>query len=89
MAPGVEPVVCGKPEAPFAALAAAFAGGCGPVLMVGDNPGTDVALAERLGWDSLLVLTGSADQADPGGPGPTFVAGHLTGVPAAVRPPAG
>jgi glycerol-1-phosphatase len=78
----LEPVVCGKPSEFYAALAAQYVAGREPVLMVGDNPATDIAMAELLGWDSLLVLTGTTTAADLKGatahPRATFVVPDLT-----------
>lgn len=55
-ATAVAPVVAGKPEAPMVAeITKAVAG---PVLVVGDRPETDVALARAAGWSSALVLSG-------------------------------
>lgn len=56
---GVRAEVVGKPEGPIFHRALAQAGGGRP-LVVGDRLDTDIAGAARLGWDSVLVLTGSA-----------------------------
>lgn len=53
---GLEPVVSGKPEPAMAEHIASRTSG--PVLVVGDRPETDVALAIGAGWASALVLTG-------------------------------
>ncbi len=53
----------GKPEAPLLELALDAAGGGRP-LVVGDRLDTDIAGASRLGWDSVLVLTGSTRRED-------------------------
>ncbi len=73
------PVVCGKPAPPFGELARHYVEGAVPTLVVGDSLESDVALAARHGWDSLLVLTGMARRADLAGadPGPTFVENDL------------
>jgi len=55
--------VVGKPEAPLFERALASAGGGFP-LVVGDRLDTDIAGASRLGWDSALVLTGTARRED-------------------------
>ena len=47
----------GKPFAPLFEAALRRAGGGRP-LVVGDRLDTDVEGANRLGWDSLLVLSG-------------------------------
>ena len=54
---GVTAEVVGKPNAPIFEAALGRAGGGRP-LMVGDRLDTDIEGAARLGWDSLLVLTG-------------------------------
>jgi HAD superfamily hydrolase (TIGR01457 family) len=60
---GARAEVVGKPEAPILRRALASAGGDRP-LVVGDRLDTDIAGAVRLGWDSALVLTGSARRSD-------------------------
>jgi glycerol-1-phosphatase len=60
---GTVPEVIGKPHPSLFALARARAGGGRP-LCVGDRLDTDVAGAEALGWDSMLVLTGVAKRTD-------------------------
>lgn len=57
---GVEPVVAGKPESALFEETLDRVGGSRP-LVVGDRLDTDIAGAVRLGWDSLLVLTGVTD----------------------------
>lgn len=77
-ATGREPEVAGKPHAPL--LRAAAAGlPDGPRLMIGDRLETDIVGAQHLGWDTLLVLSGIADEragraADPP---PTMIATSL------------
>ncbi|MEA2521392.1 MAG: hypothetical protein QOI81_1038, partial [Actinomycetota bacterium] len=70
--------VIGKPASPLLEAARARGGG-GTPLVVGDRLDTDIAGADGLGWDSLLVLTGVASRRDlgPEGPQPTFVAEDL------------
>ena len=71
---GATAELIGKPEAPLLVLALDAAGGGRP-LVVGDRLDTDVAGAARLGWDSVLVLTGSTRREDVGRSDwkPTFV----------------
>jgi 4-nitrophenyl phosphatase len=56
IASGRDPVVSGKPQPAMAEHIATRA--AGPVLVVGDRPETDVALAIGAGWASALVLSG-------------------------------
>jgi 4-nitrophenyl phosphatase len=74
-AAGVEPVVAGKPHAPMAELVRDRLGDDGTV--VGDRADTDGALARRLGYRFVLVLSGSTT--DPAGadPAPDLVAPDL------------
>lgn len=62
---GREPRILGKPSAE-AARAARDALGvpAEDCLVVGDRPDTDLALGERVGMDTALVLTGVTDRAD-------------------------
>lgn len=57
-------------------------------LMVGDRLNTDIAMAEGVGADSVLVLTGDSRRADiaahPDGLAPSFVLPSLVGIPAAI-----
>jgi len=77
-ATGVRAEVVGKPNAPIFRAALNRAGGGRP-LVIGDRLDTDVEGARRLGWDSLLVLTGITTKADLGAddPMPTFVVERL------------
>jgi HAD superfamily hydrolase (TIGR01457 family) len=65
-ATGREPEVVGKPFPPLFEAALRRAGGVRP-LVIGDRLDTDVEGANRLGWDSLLVLSGVTSAADLGG----------------------
>ncbi len=78
---GVEAEVIGKPHAPIFKAALARAGG-GVPLVVGDRLDTDIEGASRLGWSSLLVLTGisTREEADMGPVHPTYVAEDLGGL---------
>lgn len=82
---GVDAEVVGKPHAPVYEAALRRAGGGRP-LVVGDRLDTDIAGAQALGWDSLLVLSGVSREADLAASPfwPTYVA---TGVPALLAEP--
>jgi glycerol-1-phosphatase len=60
---GVTAEVVGKPEPPLLEAALRRAHGGRP-LFVGDRLDTDIAGAQRMGWDSLLVLTGITTRED-------------------------
>ncbi len=60
---GTRAEVVGKPEPALFERALASAGGGRP-LVVGDRLDTDIAGADRLGWDSALVLTGATRRED-------------------------
>jgi glycerol-1-phosphatase len=60
---GTRGEVVGKPEPALFERALASAGGGHP-LVVGDRLDTDIAGADRLGWDSALVLTGATRRED-------------------------
>ncbi len=76
---GVRAEVVGKPNAPVLQAALARAEGGRP-LVIGDRLDTDIAGAQGLGWDSLLVLTGISRREDivPSSITPTFVAEDLS-----------
>jgi glycerol-1-phosphatase len=67
--------VVGKPHAPVFEAALRRSGGSTP-LVIGDRLDTDIAGANALGWDSMLVLSGVSTEAElPGSPfRPTYVA---------------
>lgn len=48
---------CGKPNAPMGDLVQQLVHGS-DVWMIGDRPDTDIALAKRYGWHSVITLTG-------------------------------
>lgn len=73
--PGLSVHACGKPFEPMARVVRRYLEGTGSILVVGDNPEVDVPFADRLGADSLLVLTGTAS--DAGESRPTFVVDDL------------
>ena len=60
---GAEPEIVGKPFAPLYE-AGRRRGGGGRPLVVGDRLDTDIEGAARLGWDSMLVLTGVSGRED-------------------------
>ena len=72
---GAEPEVIGKPFAPLFE-AGLRRGGGGRPLVVGDRLDTDIEGAARLGWDTMLVLTGVSGRADVEATGvlPTVIA---------------
>lgn len=76
---GVHAEVVGKPHAPVLLAALERAGGKTP-LVVGDRLDTDIAGANALGWDCLLVLTGIASREDVAASStkPTFVGQDLS-----------
>jgi glycerol 3-phosphatase-2 len=78
-----EPVVAGKPEPPLLEETLRRVGGERP-LMVGDRLDTDIEGARRVGWDSLLVLTGVTGLAELVGARaehrPTYLAPDLAGL---------
>jgi len=76
---GAEPEVVGKPFAPLFE-AALRRGGGGRPLVIGDRLDTDIEGAKRLGWDSMLVLTGvsTRGEAETTGPRPTFLADDVS-----------
>jgi glycerol-1-phosphatase len=63
VATGVRPEVFGKPNPPILEAALARCGGGRP-LVIGDRVSTDIAGADRLGWDAALVLTGISTARD-------------------------
>jgi len=81
---GVRADVVGKPNEPIFRAGLERAGG-GRALVIGDRLETDIEGAVRLGWDSMLVLTGIASRADLGDAvaAPTYVAEDLSALVAA------
>lgn len=64
-ASGAEPVVLGKPAAPFFEAALDFLGaGAEDTLMIGDDIRTDIDAAQRLGVRGVLVRTGKFRRED-------------------------
>jgi glycerol 3-phosphatase-2 len=80
---GREPVVAGKPESPLFEETLRRVGGSRP-LVVGDRLDTDIEGANKVGYDSLLVLTGVTDLAQLVGAAPdlrpTYVSADLGGL---------
>jgi len=79
-ATGVEPEITGKPHEPVRELVRSRLGH-GPVYVVGDRPGTDLAMAHAEGWKSVLVLTGVVDSADGVEPAPDHVIDSIANLP--------
>ncbi len=76
----VEPVLAGKPNEPTVASVRDRLGG-GPGMVIGDRPDSDGLLAEALGYDFALVLSGVTAPGDlPVHPEPALVAADLAGV---------
>lgn len=72
LASGARATVLGKPEAPMMEAAARLLPQ-GPVLMIGDQPSSDVAGARLVGWDAAIVLTGVTQAGDRMEPPPDHV----------------
>lgn len=77
---GRRPIVAGKPERALFEEALERVGGGRP-LFIGDRLDTDIAGAARVGWDSLLVMTGVTGVpelvAAPRGQRPSFLGADL------------
>jgi HAD superfamily hydrolase (TIGR01450 family) len=75
---GAEAEIVGKPYAPLFEAGRSRAGASTP-LVIGDRLDTDIAGAQGLGWDSLLVLTGvtTAEDLASSDIRPTYVAEDL------------
>jgi HAD superfamily hydrolase (TIGR01450 family) len=80
-ATGASPVVAGKPHEPVRRLIRSHLGD-GSVLLVGDRPETDLAMAHQEGWTSVLVLTGVVDSAEAVEPVPDHVLDSIASLPA-------
>jgi glycerol 3-phosphatase-2 len=82
-ATGIKPLVAGKPEPPLHAESVQRTAARKP-LVVGDRLDTDIEGANRVGADSLLVMTGVTKPADlltaPPGRRPTYVDEALPGL---------
>lgn len=81
-ASGIAPVVCGKPHLPTRELLRSLIGP-GGVIVVGDRPETDLAMARAEGWGSVLVLTGVVGDATAVAPAhaPDAVLDSITNLP--------
>ncbi len=82
-ATGCDPIVAGKPEPPMHSETLIRTGARRP-LVVGDRLDTDIEGANRVGADSLLVLTGVSRPSDvvlaPTHRRPSYLAADLTGL---------
>ncbi|NHZ71051.1 MAG: HAD-IIA family hydrolase [Proteobacteria bacterium] len=81
-ASGREPIACGKPLAPMIDLIRQRIRG-ETVWVVGDRPETDIAMAAKVGWKSILVHTGITESNDvvPDSFAPDHRAASITDVP--------
>jgi HAD superfamily hydrolase (TIGR01457 family) len=81
VATGVAAEVVGKPHAPLFEAALRRSGGSTP-LVIGDRLDTDIAGANALGWDSMLVLSGVSTEVELGDSPfrPTYVAPDVRGL---------
>jgi glycerol-1-phosphatase len=82
-ATGIQPLVAGKPEPPLQKESVLRTGAKHP-LVVGDRLDTDIEGANRVGLDSMLVLTGVTSPAEavlaPPRQRPTYLAEDLAGL---------
>jgi glycerol-1-phosphatase len=85
-AAGRDPVSCGKPSDLFGALVRDRIVD-GTVWMVGDRLDTDIGLAIRNGWRSILVLTGVTSEGEsiPDEFTPDHIVPSIVDVPALIR----
>lgn len=83
-ASGCEPVVAGKPHEPMRRLLADMTAD-GDVVMVGDRPDTDLAMARAEGWISVLVHTGITPPGTPVEPAPDHVIASIADLPDLLR----
>lgn len=84
-ASGATAVVLGKPQPPMMEAASAILGTEG-VLMIGDQPSSDVAGARLVGWDAAVVMTGISVPGEALVPAPDYILQTLREV---ARPPKG
>jgi len=88
-ASGVEPLIAGKPHPPMVDYVRhhVLGGTSGTAVMVGDQPGTDGLLAERLGIPFVLVDSGVTPPGAPGDGCPVVLrAADFVSVVAALPP---
>ncbi len=83
-ASGVVPVNAGKPELTMRKLLEQMLVS-GPVMMIGDRPDTDLAMADVEGWRSVLVDTGVTPAGAAVTPEPTHRVGSIVEVPGLIR----
>ena len=78
---GASPTIVGKPARPLFEAAAELTGAVKP-LVVGDRLDTDIAGAHTMGWDSMLVLSGTSTPPDllRTSALPTFLSGDVSGL---------
>jgi ribonucleotide monophosphatase NagD (HAD superfamily) len=79
-ASGVVPVNAGKPEPIMRKLLGEMLVH-GPVVLIGDRPDTDLAMADAEGWVSVLVDTGVTRPDEAVHPAPTHRLASITSVP--------
>jgi len=79
-ASGIVPVNAGKPEATMRELLSEMLID-GPVMMIGDRPDTDLAMADVEGWRSVLVETGVTPAEVIVDPAPTHRIASIVAVP--------
>lgn len=78
-------VVLGKPQPPMMEAAAKLLGTNG-VLMIGDQPVSDVAGARLVGWDAAIVMTGLSAPGQTLLPAPDYILDSLREITAPVKP---
>jgi len=86
-ASGRTPEIMGKPFRPMMEAAARRLEGCQSIGVIGDQPATDLAGAQEMGWRSILVLSGvtSAEAAAGVSPRPDLVIDTIVDAAAVLR----
>jgi HAD superfamily hydrolase (TIGR01450 family) len=81
-AAGTHPTVCGKPEKPMRELISQHIIGS-DVWVIGDRPETDISMAIKEGWRSILPLTGVTTRAEAGSSShiPDFIVASIADAP--------